>query len=305
MFEEKTVMFLYCVSPVHFGSGTALGAIDNPIQRERHTNWPMIQGSGIKGALRHYAEQAPGNQLKEFVEKIFGPESNASEHAGAISFGDGQILLFPVRCLRQSFVYTTCPTAIYRFKRTWKLVKGEDLGWEIQDIQGTSCLVADDRVKTKDGVILEVFEVKPDSSQDKTASTIAEWIADNALPSMCDQFKHKLKKDLVILSDEVFSYFVENATIVEPHIAINDVTGTVDEGKLFYTENVPPETVFYSVVMASKERKKKGEEGSGMEASVIMGKAKTVFDDSFIQMGGDATTGRGQVVLRFADGKEK
>lgn len=299
MFEVKSVMFLYCVSPVHVGSGTALGAIDNPIQRERHTNWPMIQGSGIKGALRHHAEQAPGNQLKEFVDKIFGPESNASEHAGAISFGDGQLLLFPVRCLKQSFVYATSTTALSRFARTWRLVKGEELSWNIPLLQGQNCAIADNRITTGDGVILEVFEGKPDPKEQGSASEIARWLAENALAPSAAQFREKLKKDLVILSDEVFTHFVENATVVEPHVAINDDTGTVDEGKLFYTENVPPEALFYSVVMASRERKKKGEAGNGLNAELILDKVKTVFDDAFVQMGGDATTGRGHVVLRF------
>jgi CRISPR-associated protein Cmr4 len=37
MFEQKAAVFLYAVSPVHMGAGQAIGVIDNPIQRERHT----------------------------------------------------------------------------------------------------------------------------------------------------------------------------------------------------------------------------------------------------------------------------
>jgi len=300
MFEEKAIMFIYCVSPVHVGSGTAIGAIDNPIQRERHTGWPMIQGSGIKGALRHHAEQAPSNPLNGFVERIFGPESAASEHAGALSFGDGQLLLFPVRCLKQSFVYTTCPTALARFARIWRLLKGEELSWKIPSLQGQQCAVADPRVQTTGGkVILEVFEVTPQQETSEGVKSIAKWLAQEALPPSASQFKEKLEKDLVILSDEVFGHFVEHATVVEPHVAINDVTGTVDEGKLFYTENVPPEALFYSVAMASQERKKKGEKGDLLGSKDIMKKVKEAFDDAFVQLGGDATTGRGQLVLRF------
>jgi CRISPR/Cas system CMR subunit Cmr4 (Cas7 group RAMP superfamily) len=35
------------------GAGSAVGVIDNPIQRERHTGHPCFAGSGIKGAMRH------------------------------------------------------------------------------------------------------------------------------------------------------------------------------------------------------------------------------------------------------------
>ena len=53
MFEKNAALFLYAVSPVHMGAGQAVGIIDNPIQRERHTGHPCFAGSGIKGAVRH------------------------------------------------------------------------------------------------------------------------------------------------------------------------------------------------------------------------------------------------------------
>jgi CRISPR-associated protein Cmr4 len=53
MFEKHAAVFLYAVSPVHMGAGQAIGVIDNPIQRERHTEHPCFAGSGIKGAVRH------------------------------------------------------------------------------------------------------------------------------------------------------------------------------------------------------------------------------------------------------------
>ncbi len=126
MFEEKAAMFLYSVSPVHMGAGTAIGAIDNPIQRERHTAHPMIAGSGLKGALRHH--WLPQFEDKDLINRIFGPEAAASDHAGAVSFGDAQLVLFPVRCLKRSFVYATCPTALARLQRMLLLagIKGPE-----------------------------------------------------------------------------------------------------------------------------------------------------------------------------------
>jgi CRISPR-associated protein Cmr4 len=55
VFTANKLMFLYAVTPVHMGPGTALGVIDNPIQREVHTGHPVFAGSGIKGALRDCA----------------------------------------------------------------------------------------------------------------------------------------------------------------------------------------------------------------------------------------------------------
>ena len=56
MFQASRALFLYCTSPVHMGAGAAIGTIDNPVQRERHTGHPALAGSGLKGALRHHLQ---------------------------------------------------------------------------------------------------------------------------------------------------------------------------------------------------------------------------------------------------------
>ena len=61
MFQRQAAVFLYAVSPVHMGAGSAVGVIDNPIQRERHTGHPCFAGSGLKGALRHGFEAIGGD----------------------------------------------------------------------------------------------------------------------------------------------------------------------------------------------------------------------------------------------------
>ncbi|HBA66448.1 MAG TPA: type III-B CRISPR module RAMP protein Cmr4, partial [Methylococcaceae bacterium] len=116
MFQETRIAFLYCVSPVHMGTGTAVGGlIDNPIQRERHTEYPMMAGSGIKGAIRHdYWAQ---HEDRKLLNRLFGPENDASDHAGALSFSDGQLLAFPVRCAKAGFVYATSPLLLARLQR--------------------------------------------------------------------------------------------------------------------------------------------------------------------------------------------
>jgi len=309
MFQEKAAMFIYCVSPVHMGAGTALGAIDNPIQRERHTQHPMMMGSGIKGALRHFFSTIWADHDKNLVNRIFGPETGASEHAGAIGFSDAQIVLFPVRSLRNSFVYATCPTALARLKRLLSTLdwKTQAPSWEIpQGIEDSQCVCLNSALKV-DGasIVLESYQfTEADQSLKGKLELVAEWIATNALPD--DQgmayFRSKIKRDTVLLSDNRFNYFAKNATVVEPHVRINDETGTADDGGLFYTENLPPESLLVSLAMASVERKKKEENESGrLEAEEILEKVRTALDGEMVQMGGDATTGRGQVVLKFVE----
>jgi CRISPR-associated protein Cmr4 len=107
-------------------------------------------------------------------------------------------------------------------------------------------------------------------------------------------FKEKFEKHLVVLSDTDFGYFAEHATLVEPHVRINDTTGTADEGGLFYTENLPPESLLVAPLLASQTRTGKGQDNE-MPAEHVMAKISNVLQGQVLQIGGDATTGRGLV----------
>ncbi|MFQ5660347.1 MAG: type III-B CRISPR module RAMP protein Cmr4 [Gammaproteobacteria bacterium] len=297
MFEQTKLMFLYCVTPVHMGAGQAMGVIDNPIQRERHTNYPNMAGSGIKGALRHHIN---GSWEDNLVNRLFGPESSSSYHAGAISFGDGQLLAFPVRSLKQAFVYAVSPTTLARLKRLAELTD-MDTGWEMPRVDSDHAVVCNKRVLNGDKLVLEAFDYK--ASESAELKSVGDWIADNALPQ--DEthrfFRDKIRADLVLLPDDAMIHFVENATLVEAHVCIDDDTGTAKDGGLFYTENLPPETLLIAPVFTSKERSKNG---SLTAADEVMEKVQEAFDGKLVQFGGDATTGRGHIVLHFASKKE-
>jgi CRISPR-associated protein Cmr4 len=298
MFEAKDVMFIYAVSPVHMGAGTALGAVDNPVQRERHTQHPMLAGSGLKGALRDAWPKGEAAAMPEDV--VFGPDpQHAAEHAGALSLGDGQIVLFPVRSLRESYVYATCPTALARLDRMLRLLgkplyenaprlAGDDHAVLVQERQTALCGGNHPRL------VLETFAFEP--AQDAALRTVAARIAGMLPAALGDHFRTKVRQDLVLLSDTRFNYFVRNATVVEPHVRIDDATGTADDGGLYYTENVPPEALFASLVMASQARKK-GVTSSGTE---VLAAVRDAYANRLVQIGGDATSGRGQVLVSFA-----
>ncbi len=300
MFEKKAILFLYTVSPVHMGAGTATGIIDNPIQRERHTNHPSFSGSGIKGAIRHGFEAIGGDP--GLIDSLFGPESGSDNlHAGAVSFGDAQLVAFPVRSLRGGYVYATCPTALARAERLLKMAE-ESVQWDIRDPGEGECFLANPGLMQDDKLFLEAFEYKVEQFKEagEILLPIAETLAEKALPAdgSHDFFRDKLKRDLVILSDTDFAYFVENATLVEPHVRIDPDTGTAADGGLFYTENLPPESLLIAPVMASQTRTK----GENDDAAGVMAKIRNVIDGKLLQLGGDATTGRGLVMAKMAGG---
>lgn len=297
MFEKQAAVFLYAVSPVHVGAGSAVGVIDNPIQRERHTQHPCFAGSGIKGALRHGFEALGGRE--EYVNRLFGPRSDGDLHAGAVSFGDGQLVAFPVRSLRGGYVYATCPQALARAARLLALV-GVKAAWDLPEVKEGHCLTRNAELLANGKLHLEAFEYEARMSEPLGA--VAADLAAKALPSgeAYAFFRHKLGQDLVVLSDTDFGYFCEHATLVEPHVRINAKTGTADDGGLFYTENLPPESLLLAPLMASATRSGKAEER--LEAAEVMSQIKAVLHDRTIQIGGDATTGRGLVVATVLEG---
>jgi len=277
------------------GAGTAIGLIDNPIQREAHTDWPSMAGSGIKGAIRHALKDAEGWRNGKLAA-IFGPEPGAGEknlYAGAVSFTDAQIVCFPVRSLKRAYVYATCPTALARLKRLMRPA------WAVPEVKEQEALIATDDLKQGSHLILDALAF--DASKQELVSVIAKDLAAKALPE--GFFANKLKTDLVILSDTDFTYFVKNSTLVEPHVCIDDNTGTAKGTGLFYTENLTPETLLVSLAMATDTRAEK-EDGKLKAEQVITEIAGALNNGKVWQFGGDATTGRGLVMLRMADGGE-
>jgi CRISPR-associated protein Cmr4 len=313
MFEQRAILFLYAVSPVHMGAGQAIGVIDNPIQRERHTGHPCFAGSGIKGAVRHGFEAIGGDG--RLIEVLFGPESGSDNlHAGAVSFGDAQVIAFPVRSLKGGYVYATCPQAVARARRLMEAV-GITVNWSaIQPVNEGECVVANSSLLTRRNINgqpakvlhLEAFEYTAKEEGSQALKTIAGDLAEKALPTGNGYtfFQEKLKTDLVVLSDTDFAYFVQHATLVEPHVRINPDTGTADSGGLFYTENLPPESILIAPILASQVRNgsKNGDAGF-MDALKVMQEVMKI-DGKLVQIGGDATTGRGLVVARIVEGTQ-
>ena len=303
MFQAQQLVFYSCVSPVHMGAGQAVGAIDNPIQREVHTGHPLIAGSGLKGAARHHFARTWTD--KHLITRLFGPERDASDHAGAIAFTDAALVAFPVRSLRNTFVYATCPTALGRLKR----LAGKQAAWTVPQVAAGSIKSSSsdaDSALVNGRLILEAFDFA--AAEDANVKAIAAWLADHALPPGDDHafFREKLKIDLVVFSDTEFDHFVRHATVVEPHVKIDDDTGTAAKGALFYTENLPPESLLAGLVLASVERRKgKDAEGLVDAASVLAavlhdGEGRQGLADRLLQVGGDATTGRGLIVVHPA-----
>jgi CRISPR-associated protein Cmr4 len=288
---ETTLLFLHALTAMHPGSGTALGIVDLPVQRERHTGWPTIPGTSLKGVLKAEA-RAKGTLTNGQLAAVFGPETNAAdEHAGAIAFTDARLLAFPVRSLKGVFAWVTCPEALSRLRRDLVLTHLEKLP-HVPDGGERAVVAKGSPLCQEKSLVLEEFAF---DNVVEGADAIASWIADNAVRD--DDSKERLKKRLVIVGDNEFAHFVQHATEVTARIALDYETKTVREKALFYEEFLPAETLFYSVVLAEKSRRPK----NGMEAKDVL---KTLVDLSLetIQIGAGETIGKGLCAVRFAAG---
>jgi CRISPR-associated protein Cmr4 len=302
MFQLARPLFLTCETPLHAGSGDALGIVDMPIQRERHTSFPKIEASSLKGALREAFEEKKGRSNGDII-KAFGPESDGSDHAGALGFTDARLLLFPVKSMKGIFAWITCPKVLLQFSEDLKLAVGLEVS-AIPTVSGGSAVpLGTDQLFIGSNYILEEYTftkgtLATSKIKDKELAT---WLADNLFTA--GSFWHtKAKKDILVLSDDDFKDFVNLSTEVITRIKIDNETGTVQSGALFTEEYLPAEAVLYSLVLASPEFVKKGNTRPD-KADPIM----NFFTDSIknelpvIQLGGNATLGKGLLRTKIVE----
>ena len=315
MFKKAKPFFIIVQSPLHVGSGTELGLVDMPIQRERHTGFPKIEGSGLKGCIREAFEEFReeiqvgnkkvngGNRL-ETILLAFGPEKG-DEHAGALGFTDARLLLFPVKSMKGVFAWITCPTVLERFKTDLELCKNSGAikkhFFENKKVPSEKTISNFGELGINGKIVLEeyTFDVK----HEQITREFAEWLA-----VMLDM--GEINKKLVILSNDDFCDFVNLSTEVITRTRINQATGTVQSGALFTEEYLPSESVLYSLALATPIFKEK-QEDKGIFAQNGKAEEDLVMEyftnglAEVIQIGGNATIGKGIVRTKIWEDKNE
>lgn len=151
---KHRILYIFTRTPLHVGAGASVGAIDQPIQRERHTGFPIIPATSLKGS---FADQWPTtlrNEKGEIVrivdsEKakdktrsddvavvtteriengakkeaeflahisawLFGSDITEISFAGSLVFSEARVLAFPIRSAKGSFGWITSPLMLKR-----------------------------------------------------------------------------------------------------------------------------------------------------------------------------------------------
>ncbi len=270
------VIGMLAETPVHPGAGRTVGFVDLPVAREAVTDYPVIVGSSLKGALRNHASESWKDKIN--LKSTFGEQENA----GDLIVSDARLLLLPVRSLTGHFKWATCPYLLERFERdiqraiNWKMELG------IKSPSDGKVLSNDTGNDNKMFLEEREFEIEG----------IIEPKAIDALNKLIPYQKtaDRLGKQLVILSDNDFAWFAKYGLSINARNKLTEKK--TSDGGLWYEETLPMDSLFYVVLF---ERKKN-----------VLNEIRTLFGDHvYLQVGGNETVGQGWFSLKLSSMEAK
>ena len=309
MQNNNQLLIVHALSPLHAGIGQGVGAIDLPIAREVATGIPYLPGSSIKGVLRDAAEAKYKN--KELINAIFGSADDTTANIGAITFSDARLLLMPVRSLKGVFAWVTSPYMLRLFMQDAAINSELPVINNNQECQTWS----EKNSFTLDGKTVVVLEdlqlnVKKSGStseinSDETNKDKPTWpdIIGEYLPAE----QSYLKEHICVVHDDVMSYLLESATDVRTRIKIDDEFKVSQGQALWYEENLPAESLLYSLIVVDKATRelKISEEEEPVPPEESLEKVSdvlaTTVGSGIHQFGGKATVGRGLCSIKLYD----
>ncbi len=205
-----------CKSNLHAGSGdNNFGVVDNLVQRDVTTEYPTINSSSLKGALREHFTQKLN---KNVINHIFGSDDNNNPSSGKFKFFPANLLAIPARSSNKAYHLALCPSTLKEFIET--VSHNKDLEIELKNLLNISKLPC--VFDQKDKGDIEGINIEEVSTHE--ISKLKELLNNNSL---------------VLMKDEEF----KNICSSLPVIARNCLENGISQN-LWYEEVVPRETVF-------------------------------------------------------------
>ncbi|RKZ00073.1 MAG: type III-B CRISPR module RAMP protein Cmr4 [Candidatus Hydrothermota bacterium] len=294
----RGLLIIKTLTPTHPGAGTSLGAIDLMLQREVTTNFPFIQGSSLKGAMRSHLHSALPDNEKSVLDAVFGPrDAGGSDLSrGALIVSDASLLFYPVRTLKGLYALVTCPEVLRRLNMPHIGLKVPD---SILTLSDKGKVKTSNSTKSKYAISGKVYFEDLNFSVDTISDGDFNWINEKL------GLDEGIKSRLFIVHYDVFQYFVEFSAQVVSRNKIDYDTGTVDKkiGGIWTEEHLPPETYLFSYLedngkVVGKIKVKENNLGKEKDASSFEWVADKL-NNNVIHLGGDETVGKGFAELRF------
>jgi len=289
---------LHALSPLHAGTGQAVGVIDLPIARMRSTGIPIVPASSIKGVLRDARrtdKPALPDSERENLLAVFGPDTeHAADHAGALVVGDAHLLALAVRSFKGTFAWVSSPLLLDLARRDLQGSPGAPTVIPVvgKERAAVSAIGEDSgslnvHGKAKDAAIfLEDldFSVAAVPEVETWASFLAPFVAPAGHTTL-------FARRFVVVDDESMTFLWETATQIDTRVRISPETRTVAQGALWTEESLPPETLLIGLLAAEDARRPRGG-GPGLDAATVLELA--LPEETTLQFGGKATIGRGR-----------
>ena len=256
---NAALLGLLAESPIHPGGSRGAGVVDLPVAREASTDYPVLVGSSLKGALRDKAT----TRGIAVVDQSFGKQ----DHAGDLLISDGRLLLLPVRSLTTSFRWATCPHLIERYRRDLDRANLPSRP-KVPNVPCGSVLAA--------GRGLLFLEERQFHVSDELPNDLADAIKPLILH---EETRGRLCNQLAVLHDDDFAWFVRYGLSIQARNVLEE--DTKKSKNLWYEETLPPDTVMHTLV-------------AGRDASAV-GVLDELFPDNdpYLQAGGNETVGHG------------
>lgn len=270
---ETAMLGLLAESPIHPGAGRGMGVVDLPVAREASTDYPVLVGSSLKGALRDKAAAVSKTQTDKIdTDRRFGKQ----DRAGDLLVSDGRLLLLPVRSLTASFRWVTCPHLIERY--------GRDLARA-----GLPTLPAVPKVDCGSVLSAGSGSLFLEERQFRIAGEPEAGLAEAAAPLILhEETQGRLGSRIAVLHDDDFAWFVRYGLSIQARNVLED--GTKKSKNLWYEETLPPDTVMYALVMGRSREALHALDALFPEA------------DPYLQAGGNETVGQGWFAVTMRRG---
>lgn len=300
----KNLFFaLRALTPLHCGVGQGLNDIDLPTARHPVSGHPLIPGSSLKGVFKYEFTSENGKYFKgsndaSRVEALFGGDGQTdNQFASAISMSDATVLALPVRSFYGTFAYLASSYTLECLKDQLVRIQHEGLPAIPQVSRERNgnfhvLVTADTILRRENGkVLLEELDLVVDT---ETSADAWADVIDNLFFMGDTEGQEIFKKRFAIVDDDVLNFIAETSLPVDAHIAIDERTGTVKPGALWYEETVAPESLFTGMITVSHSMKENVVASAEELTGIIANEGRI-----HCQIGGKATTGKGFVAIDF------
>lgn len=235
MLYELKPFFIKTKTNLLVGEGsTTYDVVDNAVQRDSISHLPVINASGLKGALKDHMSKLKVEKSdtidkleEDAFNKLFGSDD---KQQGIVKFLDSYLLFLPLRSNVKPFFHTTSRQNLLQFVEFL-----ENLGCKSQQL-------------SKAKVFIENLEEDENIVINAKDAVVEEYECQNKELNTDDLFtifpKNVKPENIAILSDENFIDAIQHL----PVIARNRLKDGKSEN-LWYEEVVPRESIFYTAML--------------------------------------------------------